>query len=81
MKYKPSLLAASSIYLVNKIKRSDVAWPDVLMAASGYEERELRSCARELCQLLEVPDLAHNMKCLKRKFSLPKYYEVSKIRL
>lgn len=81
LKFKPSLLAASAIFLVNKIKRAEVVWPDVLVAASGYEERELRSCARELCQLLEQADTLSNIKCLRRKFSLPKYYEVSKIRL
>jgi hypothetical protein len=52
MKYKGSLLAGSAIYLINKIKKTDEAWPDVIVAASGYEEKELRSCARELCQLL-----------------------------
>ena len=80
-KFKPSLLAASTIFLINKIKRTDEAWPDVLMAASGYEEKELKSCAKELCQMLEQVDTFTNMKCLKRKFSLPKFYEVSKIRL
>lgn len=81
LKFKPSLLAASAIFLINKIKRADIVWPDVLMAASGYEEKELRSCARELCQLLEQTESMNNIKCLKRKFGLPKFYEVSKIRL
>jgi hypothetical protein len=31
--------------------------------------------------MLEQADSMTNIKCLKRKFSLPKYYEVSKIRL
>lgn len=46
LKFKPSMLAASTIFLINKIKRAEVVWPDVLMAASGYEEKELKSCAR-----------------------------------
>jgi cyclin B len=37
LKFKPSLLAASTIFLINKIKRAEIVWPDVLMAASGYE--------------------------------------------
>lgn len=80
-RFKPSLLASAAIFLINKIKRAEVVWPDALVAASGYEEKELRSCARELCQLLEQADLIANIKCLRRKFSLPKYYEVSNIRL
>ncbi len=53
LRYRGSLLAAAAIYLVNKVKKIENPWPDCLVAASGYEERELRSCARELCQLLE----------------------------
>ena len=49
LKYRQSLLAGSAIYLVNKIKKSECAWPDIIMAASGYDEKELRACARELC--------------------------------
>lgn len=37
LKFKPSLMAASAIFLINKIKRSETVWPDALMAASGYE--------------------------------------------
>ena len=52
LEYKPSLLASSVIYLINKIRKRSEAWPDLLMAATNYEEKELRTCARELCQLL-----------------------------
>ena len=53
LRYRSSLVAAASIYLVNKVKKAEQAWPDSLAAASGYQEKELRSCARELCHLLE----------------------------
>ena len=46
LEYKPSLLASSAIYLINKIRKRSEAWPDLLLAATGYEEKELRSCAR-----------------------------------
>ena len=35
--YKPSILASSAIYLVHKIRKRSEAWPDILMAATGYE--------------------------------------------
>jgi len=38
LKYRPSVLASATVYLINKIKRSEIAWPDSLMAASGYSE-------------------------------------------
>lgn len=74
-------MAASAIYLINKIRKNSEVWPDALVAASGYEEKELRSCAKELCHLLENSEQLSSSKCLKRKFGLPKFFEVSKIRL
>ena len=46
LKYKPSLLAAAGIYLVNKIRRVEDIWPDVLVAASGLEEKDIKGCAK-----------------------------------
>lgn len=37
LNYKPSFLAASSIYLINKIRKRSEPWPDVLFAATGFE--------------------------------------------
>ena len=45
-KYTPSMMAASSIYLINKIRKRTPAWSDLMVAASGYEESELKTCAR-----------------------------------
>jgi hypothetical protein len=39
LKFKPSLLACSAIFLINKIKRSEYVWPNTLVVASGYEEK------------------------------------------
>jgi hypothetical protein len=36
LKYKPSLLASAAIYLVNKIRRIDNIWPDILVGLTGY---------------------------------------------
>lgn len=36
LKYKPSLLAASGIYLINKIRKVEEIWPDVLIGLTGY---------------------------------------------
>lgn len=47
----------------------------------GYEEKELKSCAKDLCCLLEsAPELA-NSRSIKEKFSLPSYHEVTRIKL
>ena len=46
LKYKPSLLAAAGIYLVNKIRRVEEIWPDILVGVTGYEEKHVKSCAK-----------------------------------
>ena len=53
LEYKPSLVASAAIYLINKIRKKSEAWSDSLVSVSGYEEKELKTCARELCYLLE----------------------------
>ena len=35
-KYHPSMLASSAIYLINKIRKRNPAWSDLMVAASGY---------------------------------------------
>lgn len=37
LEYKPSLMASSAIYLINKIRKKSEAWSDLLMAATGYD--------------------------------------------
>lgn len=44
--YKPSLIASAAIYLINKIRKRNESWPDLLVAATGYEEKSLKTCAR-----------------------------------
>ena len=51
------------------------------MAISGYEEKDLRTCARELCHLLEIAENLDNINSLKKKFGKSKFCEVAKIKL
>lgn len=37
LEYKPSLMASSAIYLINKIRKRSEAWSDLMMAATGYD--------------------------------------------
>lgn len=53
MKYKPSTVACAAIYLVNKIRRVDEIWPQVLMEVSGLSEKDIKACAKELCLMFE----------------------------
>jgi len=54
MRHPPSLVAASSLLLSNKICGQRPAWPAALVPLSGYVEKELEACAFELAQLLDA---------------------------
>lgn len=41
-----SLIAAATIYLVNKIRKRSIAWKSSMVDVSGYEEQEIRPCAK-----------------------------------
>ena len=55
LQYPSSLLACSAIYLIKKIRRADTAWGQNLAKLAGYQEGDLKSCAKDLCSLLEDP--------------------------
>lgn len=53
LKYPPSLIAASAVYLVNKLNKSQPSssWSDLLEHDSGYTEYKLRPCAKDLINI------------------------------
>ena len=51
-KYSPSMIACATIYLINKIRKREIAWRPELVKLTGYKEFELKNPARELCYLL-----------------------------
>lgn len=81
LEYSPSLLASACIYLIKKIRKCDYAWGDKLTELVGYKESELKSCAKELCSLLEEASSMEHCKAIKKKFALPAFHEVTRIKL
>jgi G2/mitotic-specific cyclin-B, other len=79
--YPPSLMASAAIYLIKKIRKSEVPWSDAIASMVGYREAELKTCAKDLCCLLESAAQMENCKAIKKKFSLPAFHEVTRIRL
>jgi len=77
IKYIPSNLACSAIYLVNKLEKRD-GWPDFMAKNTKYNETQLRAAARDLCLLLQNSG-KNSLQAVKRKFSSSKFLEVSKI--
>jgi len=80
LKYSPSLISASAIYLSLKMTKQQVCWTDQLSKHTQFKESEVRPCAKELFMLLQ-DSLTSSIQAIRKKFSLPKYGEVAKIRL
>ena len=80
---KPSLLAASALYLSKKIINRRPYWPPVLEQETGYDEKEVRTLAKEYCYVLNEIS-KDKPKCyfskIKKKFSSAKFFEVANIR-
>ena len=48
----PSMLAASVLYLVNKIRKRPISWRPELVEASGFTEADVRATAKQVCHLV-----------------------------
>jgi len=79
IKYTPSNIACSAIYLVNKIQKKE-GWTNLMVKHGKYNETQLRPCAKDLCVLLQNAGKS-NLQAVRRKFSTAKFLEVAKIQL
>eukprot|EP01017_Pseudomicrothorax_dubius_P001532 TRINITY_DN0_c5354_g1_i1.p1 TRINITY_DN0_c5354_g1~~TRINITY_DN0_c5354_g1_i1.p1 ORF type:complete len:169 (-),score=40.41 TRINITY_DN0_c5354_g1_i1:64-570(-) len=74
-----SHLACAAVYLANKLcNRSDVN--DVIMKYAAYKDSQIKPLVHEMIQLLQGSEKS-NLQAVRRKYSSPKYYEVSRIRI
>ena len=81
LKYSPSNMAASAIYLALKIiYRGDGEWTPALESHSGYNEQQLRACAKDMCILLQGIERC-SLQAVRKKFTLQRYQEVALIRI
>ena len=78
IKYIPSLIASSAVYLARKILKLQPGWPKNLENTTDYTEISLRTCVKDLCSLIDISQNS-SLKACKNKFCLPKYLEVAKI--
>lgn len=77
LKFNPSLLASSAAYITMKIMKSD-DWEKICQL-SLYNEGKLRDCGQEILVVLDNVEKA-SLQAVRKKFSLPKYLEVAKIK-
>ena len=80
LRYTNSNLAASAVYLSLKMTRNANPWPELLVKHTQYTEHQVRPCAKDLFIFLTDAQTS-SLEAVKKKFALPKYGEVSRIRL
>ena len=78
VKYKPSNLACSAIYLVNKITKMQDGWPEALANESNYSEADVKDCARDFFRLLKQQERSQ-LTAANRKYRRDEYDRVSNI--
>jgi cyclin B len=80
LRFSNSNLAASALYLSLKMTRNSNPWTNTLMNHTHYSEQAVRPCAKDLFLLIQDAQTS-TLEAVKKKFMLPKYGEVSRIRL
>jgi len=70
LKYCPSLIASSAMYLARKITQgNDAVWTIEIQKSTGYSEQLMRSCAKDMCILLGGIERC-TLQAVRKKFSL-----------
>jgi cyclin B len=77
IKYNPSLLAAATMYITLKITKKSEA--EKVMKLTCYSDEILKECAKDICGILDNVE-KNSLQAVKKKFSLPKFMEVAKIK-
>ena len=80
LKHPPSLVAAGSVYLAQRILKGSSTWPEIVKSQSGHNEEEVKQCAKDILSMLQAQDKA-GFQATKKKFSQKKYMEVAKSKI
>lgn len=80
IKHKPSLCAASALYLSNRLINKDLEWDKKVGMEVGYMEHNIKQCAKELIAIIQAANNS-TLSAVKRKFGMAEYMKVSSIRI
>ena len=78
-RWRPDLLACAAIYVGKKIIKEPNSWSPLLAQQTGYRDSDIRSCARELCIMLNTAHTKKYYSAVFKKFSSEKNLFVAKI--
>ena len=80
LRYSPSLISASALYVSLKLLSKDDPWTANLAAAIGYGQAALKPCAKDLIILMQLVSKS-SLQAVRKKFSSARYMEVGLIRI
>ena len=72
LKYKPSMIAASAVYLAMKAIKSTQAWTPTLEHYAVYREEQLTECARDIIAIVQQAPTA-SLQAIRKKYSQQKF--------
>lgn len=75
LKYSTSLLAATSLFIANRIYK--VLDNSKINSLTGYTDEKLKEYGKDICILLDNAEVSH-LKAIKTKFSSEKFLEVAR---
>lgn len=70
------MLAAASIYLTSKLFKKEKPWDCKLEIETSYKESEIKSCAKDMCLILEHAG-KNNLTAVKRKYASKNFLAIS----
>lgn len=81
LQFKPSLIAATAVYLARRMNTTMEPWTETLEAHTGYSEGDMLSCGEEFNRIIDLPGTEKSVyRWVKAKYSDDVFYSVSKIK-
>ena len=81
LKYQPSLLAASALYLARKVCLGDrVEWTQTLQETTLHSVDSMRSCAKDMLIMLKGIQNC-TLQAVRKKFMFPKFDNVANLKI
>jgi|EP01047_Picozoa_sp_COSAG01_P058194 hypothetical protein len=77
LKYLPSMVAASAVYLTLKLMPSGGGWSQTMQRYTHYSEAALQGCTNDLFGPLKVASGSPQLQVVKKQYSHPKFHEVA----
>lgn len=79
MKFLPSQIAASAVYLTRLMLKESILWTKTLEHYSGFTLEDFKPCIIELYRVRKEQDIALKYRVIYNKYAQKKLYKVSDI--